>query len=1167
MTNNTIATSIDTLASIPQPYASSATIVVSADSQPGFLSDYNSFYDFKDAESFSWGGSTYSGLAAWTAATGQDTHSFNALPLWKSTAQYTEDFHPLSATGRYDPVLDSFVLDPETSLTIDAGDPARDFALEPAPNGGRVNLGSYGNTVEASKSAPAPATSVLGGVFFTSATISYGAVSADGYRVDASTHSDFSSGIISSTTANTALTQLSVQGLSSNATYYFRAGATYGANHSFRNTVPFSSTTLANLPASPSSEVHTSSLAFYWGANGNAEDTPYLAQISTDDFSTVNLTTSVLAVSTTFQTLVPNTTYYLRVRAQARSGSFTDYAEAVPAITHAAAPSALMSSAHISSAALSWEVGANPAGTEYLAQISTDEFSTVNLSSRTLAASATFQALVPNTTYYLRVHAFNAAGIPTEDALASPVLTPAESPGGVVVVDVSSEALTVDWSGGANPVGTVYEAFTSTDDFATVNVSSRTLALSATFYGLAPYTTYYLRVSASNYGGVLSDLSAVESTRTWPAPPAAPGTPAGTALGVSSISWTWAAAPYAASYTVRPATDSATVIGSTAAPAYHQTGLAPNTTFSIVVAALNVSGSGPASSPSPAVYTLANPPSGLTTTAIHLTSASVQWGLNGNTAFTQAALERSTDSASFSSVFSGVAVDFTDTELSECSTYYFRARNQNGGGFLTDYSSVLSFMTESSTASPASALSAEALSGDRITLSWTPSVSANVAQYRLYYDAGTGTIDYGSALSVLSSTETHWTTGVLASSGAYKFALRAKNTCGYEETEGVFASVAATATLTEVRAAIRAPASGQHIKGNSVTFLAETLAGASADVRRVVFQYRPSGTQPWSDIPAANAENPNPDLLSPYFIQSDVDAWGAGAYDVRALAVDVAGSSDTAPSVITVTVEAFAADADINENLVSGKVEKAQEVSNAVTTTLYAAGGGTDDPAARLILPSGVLPVSTVTVTLACDPVIGTAAPAGYSFVGSAVRITLSGGLSSLNGAAQVTLSYPSTLADTSGLRMQSLNEATGQWSQLTGLTLDTARRTATAQTTHFSVFALVTGSQAAADLSHVRVYPVPYKPNGGNSDEGVPYAAGNTDSGIIFDNLPRSAEITVYTLSGRRVTKFSAESVSGRVQWDVRNDSGQAVASGGYLAVIRSPGMPEIVKKLLIIR
>jgi hypothetical protein len=55
-----------------------------------------------------------------------------------------------SAVGRWNG--STWVTDDVTSPCIDAGDPASAYANEPAPNGGRINLGCYGNTVETSKS-------------------------------------------------------------------------------------------------------------------------------------------------------------------------------------------------------------------------------------------------------------------------------------------------------------------------------------------------------------------------------------------------------------------------------------------------------------------------------------------------------------------------------------------------------------------------------------------------------------------------------------------------------------------------------------------------------------------------------------------------------------------------------------------------------------------------------------------------------------------------------------------------------------------------------------------------------------------------------------------------------------------------------------------------------
>ena len=62
------------------------------------------------------------------------------------------DFHLKSTTGRWDAKAQSWVKDNVHSPGIDAGDPKADFSKEPTPNGGRINLGAYGNTSEASKS-------------------------------------------------------------------------------------------------------------------------------------------------------------------------------------------------------------------------------------------------------------------------------------------------------------------------------------------------------------------------------------------------------------------------------------------------------------------------------------------------------------------------------------------------------------------------------------------------------------------------------------------------------------------------------------------------------------------------------------------------------------------------------------------------------------------------------------------------------------------------------------------------------------------------------------------------------------------------------------------------------------------------------------------------------
>ncbi len=60
------------------------------------------------------------------------------------------DLHLQSAYGRWDPNVQSWVNDVNTSDCIDAGDPNSDYASELWPNGKLMNMGAYGGTNQAS---------------------------------------------------------------------------------------------------------------------------------------------------------------------------------------------------------------------------------------------------------------------------------------------------------------------------------------------------------------------------------------------------------------------------------------------------------------------------------------------------------------------------------------------------------------------------------------------------------------------------------------------------------------------------------------------------------------------------------------------------------------------------------------------------------------------------------------------------------------------------------------------------------------------------------------------------------------------------------------------------------------------------------------------------------
>ncbi len=100
----------------------------------GIGHNHNLMLDYTDAQDF------------W--APGMGAGNFSVDPLFVNPA--AGDFHLQSTAGSWHG--GAWTPDARLSPCIDAGDPASDWSLEPKPSGGRVNLGAYGNTQEASKS-------------------------------------------------------------------------------------------------------------------------------------------------------------------------------------------------------------------------------------------------------------------------------------------------------------------------------------------------------------------------------------------------------------------------------------------------------------------------------------------------------------------------------------------------------------------------------------------------------------------------------------------------------------------------------------------------------------------------------------------------------------------------------------------------------------------------------------------------------------------------------------------------------------------------------------------------------------------------------------------------------------------------------------------------------
>ena len=116
-------------------------IYVATDSQRGFASDYNNLYT-SSASTLVWWQKPFDDLFDWQVEADFDTHSIGYTTL--DPTQDDPQFVNLAG--------DDYHLTAVVSTSIDSGDPSSLYANEPAPDGGYINLGAYGNTSQAALS-------------------------------------------------------------------------------------------------------------------------------------------------------------------------------------------------------------------------------------------------------------------------------------------------------------------------------------------------------------------------------------------------------------------------------------------------------------------------------------------------------------------------------------------------------------------------------------------------------------------------------------------------------------------------------------------------------------------------------------------------------------------------------------------------------------------------------------------------------------------------------------------------------------------------------------------------------------------------------------------------------------------------------------------------------
>lgn len=144
--------------------------------------------------------------------------------------------------------------------------------------------------------------------------------------------------------------------------------------------------------------------------------------------------------------------------------------------------------------------------------------------------------------------------------------------------------------------------------------------------------------------------------------------------------------------------------------------------------------------------------------------------------------------------------------------------------------------------------------------------------------------------------------------------------------------------------------------------------------------------------------------------------------------------------------------------------------------------------------------------------------------------------------ASAVTLTFKYADADIAGLDENKLAVARvnddGSYTMLASVVVSTDN-TVTAETTHFSNFALVQYTpSASSSVAAPIAYPIPYDPS-------------RHPGGMTIDKLLPGSEAKIFTITGQLVRKLTADG-SGKAVWNGKNEAGRTVASGIYLAVVK---------------
>jgi titin len=421
------------------------------------------------------------------------------------------------------------------------------------------------------------------------------------------------------TFSTTGPTTTTVTGLTDGATYTFTVYATNEVGNGTPS-APSSPITIPTVPGAPTGVLATAGIRqamVSWTAPANGGDP--ITQYTVTVVQTGATFTTTGATTTTVTGLLNGGTYTFTVFATnvVGNGPASTPSTAITLPDVPGAPTGVSAVASAGQATVTWTAPLSTGGLPITGYTVTSSPGSVVVTT-TGATSAIVTGLTNGTSYTFTVYATNAVGNGPSSS-PSTAVTPLSVPGAPtnVLATAGVGQATVSWTAPVNTGGTTITQYSVTvvQTGAVVTTSGAT---TATVGGLTPGNSNTFTVTATNSVGT-GPASAPSTAITIPTLPGAPTNVVATAgVGQATVSWS---APVntggatISSYTVTVVETGATSIVN-AGTSTTITGLVAGQSYTFTVAATNIVGTGPASSPSTAITipTVPGAPTGVSAT-------------------------------------------------------------------------------------------------------------------------------------------------------------------------------------------------------------------------------------------------------------------------------------------------------------------------------------------------------------------------------------------------------------------------------------------------------------------------------------------------------------------------------------------------------------------------